>query len=230
MVGGRSQVPALLDPASSTAGTSITYAYGIWRFSPVASLHCNHYKYLSHTLWQASFKTGIIIGVKNYTLFIVTNNPITESVEIPTRFSFVIEFITPKFFEGSTSFERHTAQHQEPQTVFAASGFYAHMVTDHCQGWVGTQCPLSLGNGRSPYGHKNRRLQIHIKKSVYFSDGFDTHGSVHRRWLSRNTNKMQLCNRIYYSKVFWRLNIFRAAHRSSSGAPNCICSLWVLCP
>jgi hypothetical protein len=25
MVGGRSQVPALLDPASSTAGTSITY-------------------------------------------------------------------------------------------------------------------------------------------------------------------------------------------------------------
>jgi len=32
------------------------------------------------------------------------------------------------------------------------------------------------------------------------------------------TNKMQLCNRIYYSTVHWRLNIFRAAHRSSSGA------------
>jgi hypothetical protein len=31
---------------------------------------------------------------------------------------------------------------------------------------------------------------------------FDTHRSVHRRWLSRNTNKVQLCNRIYYSKVF----------------------------
>jgi len=31
---------------------------------------------------------------------------------------------------------------------------------------------------------------------------FDTHGSVHHRLLSRNTNKMQLCNRIYYSKVF----------------------------
>jgi len=30
----------------------------------------------------------------------------------------------------------------------------------------------------------------------------DNHGSVHRRLLSRNTNKMQLCNRIYYSKVF----------------------------
>jgi hypothetical protein len=31
--------------------------------------------------------------------------------------------------------------------------------------------------------------------------------------LSRNTNKMQLCNRIYYSKVYCRRNMFRAAHR-----------------
>jgi len=53
---------------------------------------------------------------------------VDDSVEIPTRCSFVIEFIIPKFFEGSTSFKRHTAHHQEPQTVFAASGFYAHMV------------------------------------------------------------------------------------------------------
>ena len=29
---------------------------------------------------------------------------------------------------------------------------------------------------------------------------------------------MQLCNRIYYSTVHWRLNVFRAAYRSSSGA------------
>jgi hypothetical protein len=35
--------------------------------------------------------------------------------------------------------------------------------------------------------------------------------------LSRNTNNIQLCNRIYYSKFYWRLNMFRAAHRSSSG-------------
>jgi hypothetical protein len=47
-------------------------------------------------------------------------------------------------------------------------------------------------------------------------------------FLRRNTNKMQLCTRIYYSKVYWRLNMFRAAHRSSSGAPNCICSLWFI--
>jgi len=35
------------------------------------------------------------------------------SVEIPTRCSFVIEFIIPKFFKGSTRFERHTPHHQE---------------------------------------------------------------------------------------------------------------------
>ena len=28
------------------------------------------------------------------------------------------------------------------------------------------------------------------------------------------------CNIIYYSKLYWRLNVFRAAYRSSSGAPN----------
>jgi len=49
---------------------------------------------------------------------------------------------------------------------------------------------------------------------------FDIHGSVHRGWFSRNTNKMQLCNRIYCSKVYCRLNMFRAAHCSSSGALN----------
>jgi len=45
-----------------------------------------------------------------------------------------IEFIIPKFFKGSTCFERHTFHHQELQTVFAASGLYAHMVTGRCQG------------------------------------------------------------------------------------------------
>jgi len=39
---------------------------------------------------------------------------------------------------------------------------------------------------------------------------------------------MQLGNRIYYSIVYWRLNMFRAAHRSSSGALNLICSLWFI--
>jgi hypothetical protein len=43
-------------------------------------------------------------------------------------------------------------------------------------------------------------------------------------------NKMQPCNRIYYSKIYRRLNMFWAAYRSSSGAPNCICSLWFIYP
>jgi hypothetical protein len=41
------------------------------------------------------------------------------------------------------------------------------------------------------------------------------------------TNKMQPCNRIYYYKVYWWLNMFRAAYHPSSGALNCICSLWL---
>jgi len=38
---------------------------------------------------------------------------VDDSVEIPTRCSFVIEFIITKFIEGATCFERHTAHHQE---------------------------------------------------------------------------------------------------------------------
>jgi len=41
---------------------------------------------------------------------------------------------------------------------------------------------------------------------------------------------MQPCNRIYYSTIYWRLNMFRAAYCSSSGAPNCICNLWFIYP
>jgi hypothetical protein len=40
-----------------------------------------------------------------------------------------MEFIIPKFIEDPTRFERHTAHHQELQTVFGASGLYIHLVT-----------------------------------------------------------------------------------------------------
>jgi hypothetical protein len=53
---------------------------------------------------------------------------------------------------------------------------------------------------------------------------YDIHGSVHRGWFSINTNKMQNCNRIYYSQVYWRLNMFPTAHHSSSGV-MCLQSL-----
>jgi hypothetical protein len=48
----------------------------------------------------------------------------------------VIEFIIPKFIEGPTCFERHSAHHQELQTVFAASGLYTNVVTGRCPGWT----------------------------------------------------------------------------------------------
>ena len=83
------------------------------------------------------------------TVIFNTFNNVYNSVEIPTRCSFVIEFIILKFIEGSTCFERHTAHHQELQSVFAASGLYTHMVTGRCQ-----------GNSRSRYGHISQRLQI----------------------------------------------------------------------
>jgi hypothetical protein len=62
---------------------------------------------------------------------------ISDSVEISTRCSFVIEFIIPEFTEGSTCFELHIAHHQELLTVFAASGLYTHVVTGRCQDCVG---------------------------------------------------------------------------------------------
>jgi hypothetical protein len=57
------------------------------------------------------------------------------SVEIPTICSFVIKFIIPKFIEGTTC-SSGTTHHQELQTVFGASGLYAHVVTGRCQGWA----------------------------------------------------------------------------------------------
>jgi len=63
-----------------------------------------------------------------------------------------------KFIEGSTCFEQHTAHHQELQTVFAASGLYARVVTGRCPQEL--QFPPSLDNNLSPHGYINQRLQI----------------------------------------------------------------------
>ena len=41
----------------------------------------------------------------------------------PARCNLVIEFIIPKFIEGSTCFERHTAHHQELQTLLCILWF-----------------------------------------------------------------------------------------------------------
>jgi hypothetical protein len=52
--------------------------------------------------------------------------------------------------------------------------------------------------------------------------------SLHTEESVETTNKMQPCNRIYYSKIYRRLDMFRAAYRSSSAVPNCICSPWFI--
>jgi len=51
--------------------------------------------------------------VQYYSLIFMDLCFIDDSVEILTRCSFVIEFIIPKFIEGLTCFERHTAHHEE---------------------------------------------------------------------------------------------------------------------
>jgi len=56
---------------------------------------------------RESVHRDIIMKITNKMHYIV------YSVEIPTRCSFVIEFIIPNFFEGSAYFERHTSHYQE---------------------------------------------------------------------------------------------------------------------
>jgi len=46
----------------------------------------------------------------------------------------VIEFIIPKFIEGSTCFEGHTAHHQELYTVYAAFSHAALTTAGHHMG------------------------------------------------------------------------------------------------
>jgi hypothetical protein len=58
--------------------------------------------------------TGSATNVKVYDGMIFMDPCIVDdSVEIPATCSFIIEFIIPKFIEGSTCFERHAAHHQK---------------------------------------------------------------------------------------------------------------------
>jgi hypothetical protein len=70
------------------------------------------------TALPCCFSDNVLTTVVNQhqDLLWVYQNRNTEkngSVKIPTKCSFVIEFIIPKFIEGSTCFKRHTAHHQE---------------------------------------------------------------------------------------------------------------------
>jgi hypothetical protein len=76
-----------------------------------------------------------------------------NSVEIPTRCSFVVEFIIPKFIEGSTCFELHSSSSEALNCT--------------CSLWFIYPCsyqPLpSLDNGRSPREYINQMLQIQFR-------------------------------------------------------------------
>ena len=60
-------------------------------------------------------------------------------------------------------------------------------------------------------------VYIYICICIYIYIYIYTHTHTNLNDSVEITNKMQPCNRIYYSTVYWRLNMFRAAYRSSSG-------------
>jgi hypothetical protein len=51
----------------------------------------------------------------NFNVLLIFMDPciVDDSVEIPTRCSFVIEFIVPKFIVGSTCLKLYIVHHQE---------------------------------------------------------------------------------------------------------------------
>jgi hypothetical protein len=86
------------------------------------------------------------------------------SVEIPTRCSFVIEFIIPKFFLKA----RHVSS--GTPVIIRSSKLYLQPLVYMPIWWTaiakagwGKFFPISLDNGRSPYGYINQRLQIQFR-------------------------------------------------------------------
>jgi len=119
------------------------------------------------------------------------------SVAIPTRCSFGIEFIIPKFFKGSTCFERHAAYHQELQAVFAASGLYAHMVTGRCQGWVGT-AHSALATAGHPMGMWARGCKYSLELLMISGVPLETCWAFKELWNNKFYYKAAYCWYFYW--------------------------------
>jgi hypothetical protein len=85
------------------------------------------------------------------------------SVEIPTRYSFVIEFIVPQFVKCSTCFERHTAYHQElwqsSVTIWAYKPEAANTV--YCS-WRWTVCRSKHVEPLKNFGIINSLTKLHL--------------------------------------------------------------------
>jgi len=67
---------------------------------------------------------AVMLRAARYLIF-MDPRIVDYSVEVPTRCSFVIEFIIPKFFEGSKCFERHmSGQCASAHWAFATAGHH----------------------------------------------------------------------------------------------------------
>jgi hypothetical protein len=68
-------------------------------------------------MWRmgSAYPVAFLLCVTDCLLNLIFMDPciVDDSVEIQTSCSFVVEFIIPKFIEGSTCFERHTAHHKK---------------------------------------------------------------------------------------------------------------------
>jgi hypothetical protein len=122
------------------------YLHGVNRFQYTGWFRWKD-KYFGRSLWEKGLYERYVILIGDEIELLESTNTkalrmVTKkenSVEIPTRCSFVIEFIIPKL----------------SVYIYGLFGVYK----------------------------------------------FDIHGSMHRRWLSRNTNKMQLWNNKFYYKA-----------------------------
>jgi hypothetical protein len=106
-----------------------------------------------------------------------------RSVEIPTRCSFVTEFIVPKFIEGSNMCRAahrsssgalncicghwFTCPYGDRPLPRLSGKFYYKAASCWYFYWIiydaRIHFPLSLGNGRSPHGYINQRLQVQFR-------------------------------------------------------------------
>jgi hypothetical protein len=75
----------------------------------------------------------------------------TKKMQVCNRIYYSKGFLKAQYVSSGT-----------PRIISICKLYLQHMVTGRCQGWMGN-FPLSLGKGRSPYGHINQRLQIQFR-------------------------------------------------------------------
>jgi len=126
----------------------------------------------------------------------------------PTRCNKVSKFYYSIFIWSSTYFGRHTAHHQKPKTVLAASGFSYVEGCWTCSWWtllgtvwLETRCTIKS------FLFTNWCTRLDVRGSVH-------HSTVHKE----KSNKMQQCVKILLFHIYMELNMFRATHRPSSEA------------